>query len=120
MDTKTVYLSNGKPFLVMKNNENEFVYPDAKYTEIEPPKDLYFTEEYPLSFNFDTNEWHGLSELEYSDLKAKEEQPQTPNETDVVISDLTLQLMEAQDALVKLQNDMANLTLQVLESDNNA
>ena len=47
MDAKTVYLSNGKPFLVMKNSENEFIYPDAKYTEIEPPKDLYFTEEYP-------------------------------------------------------------------------
>ena len=106
MDAKTVYLSNGKPFLVMKNSENEFIYPDAKYTEIEPPKDLYFTEEYPLNFNFETNEWHGLSELEYIDLKAREEQPQTPNETDVKVSKLQLQLSMASIANSKLASEL--------------
>ena len=50
----------------------------------------------------------------------KIEVEETPDDKDVLIADLTLQLMETQNTVVNLQNDMANLTLQVLESGNNA
>ena len=45
---------------------------------------------------------------------------EVPDDKDVLIADLTLQLMETQNTVANLQNDMASLTLQVLESDINA
>lgn len=51
---------------------------------------------------------------EWLEQQPKIEVEETPDDKDVLIADLTLQLMETQNTVVNLQNDMANLTLQIL------
>ncbi|MCO6345118.1 hypothetical protein LZU21_07130 [Staphylococcus epidermidis] len=102
--------TNGAPKLVMNDEDVDL----EKYTEIQPPEGLY------QPIYFDGENWHGVSKEEWLKQQPKVEIEEVPDEKDVVISDLTLQLMKTQDALANLQNDMANLTLQVMESDNNA
>ncbi|MBE7320368.1 hypothetical protein INS13_13345 [Staphylococcus epidermidis] len=102
--------TNGAPKLVMNDEDVDL----ENYTEIQPPEGLY------QPIYFDGEKWVGTPYEEWLKQQPKVEIEEVPDEKDVVISDLTLQLMKTQDALANLQNDMANLTLQVMESDNNA
>ena len=102
--------TNGAPKLVMNDEDVDL----ENYTEIQPPEGLY------QPIYFDGEKWVGTPYEEWLKQQPKVEIEEVPDEKDVVISDLTLQLMKTQDALANLQNDMANLTLQAMESDNNA
>ncbi|MCD8899318.1 hypothetical protein K2V49_03265 [Staphylococcus gallinarum] len=51
---KIVYLwKNGNPVIVNKNEDNEYIYPKEKYTEIKPPSGIY------QPFYFDGSQWIG-------------------------------------------------------------
>nr|DAT27567.1 MAG TPA: hypothetical protein [Caudoviricetes sp.] len=109
--------SNGKPKLIKSVADEEtgkeyFDYNESDYTEEMPPPNLYE----PIHFN--NGKWIGVTKGEW--LKLNPEVEKLPDDKDILIADLTLQLMQTQDTVMNLQNDMANLTLQVLESDNNA
>lgn len=114
METKQIYFYDGTSFLVMENEDGELEYPEEQWTDIAPPEGIY------SPFYFDGKKWVGTSYEEWLEQQPKNEAEETPDEKDVLIADLTLQLMETQNTVVNLQNDMANLTLQVLESDINA
>lgn len=114
MEIKQVYFYDGTPFLVMKGKDGELEYPKEQWTDIAPPEGLY------EPIHFDGEKWVGTPYEEWLEQQPKFEVEEAPDDKDVLIADLTLQLMETQNTVVNLQNDMANLTLQVLESGNNA
>lgn len=114
MEVKQVYFYDGTPFLVMENKDGELEYPEGQWTDIAPPEGLY------EPIHFDGKKWIGTSYEEWLEQQPKVENEEVPDDKDILIADLTLQLMETQNTVVNLQNDMANLTLQVLESDINA
>ncbi|WP_415400869.1 hypothetical protein ACMVYO_10985 [Staphylococcus hominis] len=114
MEIKQIYLYDGTPFLVMENKDGELEYPEGEWTDIAPPEGIC------SPFYFDGEKWVGTSYEEWLEQQPKVENEEVPDDKDVLIADLTLQLMETQNTVVNLQNDMANLTLQVLESGNNA
>nr|DAY89407.1 MAG TPA: hypothetical protein [Caudoviricetes sp.] len=114
MEIKQIYFYDGTPFLAMENKDGELEYPEEQWTDIAPPEGLY------APIHFDGKKWIGTPYEEWLEQQPKFEVEETPDDKDVLIADLTLQLMETQNTVVNLQNDMANLTLQVLESDINA
>ena len=114
METKQIYFYDGTSFLVMENKDGELEYPEGQWTDIAPPEGLY------EPIHFDGKKWIGTPYEKWLEKQPKNEVEETPDDKDVLIANLTLQLMETQDTVVNLQNDMANLTLQVLESDINA
>ncbi|MEJ7420379.1 hypothetical protein [Staphylococcus haemolyticus] len=114
MEIKQIYLYDGTPFLVMENKDGELNYPKEQWTDIAPPEGIC------SPFHFDGKEWVGTPYEEWLEQQPKIEIEEVPDDKDVLIADLTLQLMDTQNTVVNLQNDMANLTLQVLESDINA
>lgn len=111
---KQIYLYDGTPYLIMENENGEIQYPEERWTDIEPPEGLY------EPIHFDGEKWVGAPYEEWLEQQPEIEVEETPDDKDVLIADLTLQLMETQNTVVNLQNDMASLTLQVLESDINA
>lgn len=114
METKQIYFYDGTSFLVMENKDGELEYPEGQWTDIAPPEGIC------SPFHFDGEKWVGTSYEEWLEQQPKNEVEETPDDKDVLIADLTLQLMETQNTVENLQNDMASLTLQVLESDINA
>ena len=114
MEIKQIYLYDGTPFLVMENKDGELEYPEGQWTDIAPPEGIC------SPFHFDGEKWVGTSYEEWLEQQPKIEVEEVPDDKDVLIADLTLQLMKTQNTVVNLQNDMASLTLQVLESDINA
>lgn len=100
---------DGTPALI----ENDEYNPDI-YTDVQPPNGLY------QPIHYDGNQWIGTPYEEWLKQQPKVEIEELPDDKDVLIADLTLQLMETQNTVVDLQNDVANLTLQVLESGINA
>lgn len=103
-----------------KSNGEAFLFDDKsdevtdEFTDIMPAEGLY------APIHFDGRKWVGTPYEEWLKQQPKVEVEEVPDEKDVLIADLTLQLMETQNTVANLQNDMANLTLQVLESDINA
>ena len=114
MEIKQIYFYDGTPFLVMENKDGELEYPKEQWTDIAPPEGLY------EPIHFDGKKWVGTPYDEWLKEQSKIEFEETTDEKDVLIADLTLQLIETQNTVANLQNDMANLTLQVLESGINA
>ena len=114
METKQIYFYDGTSFLVMENEDGELEYPEEQWTDIAPPEGIY------APFYFDGEKWVGTSYEEWLEQQPKVEVEEAPDAKDILIADLTLQLMETQNTVENLQNDMASLTLQVLESDINA
>lgn len=104
------YIENGKPSLI---KEGEF-YDKGVFTDVQPPSELY------QPIHYDGKKWVGTPYDEWLKEQSKIEFEETTDEKDVLIADLTLQLMETQNIVSNMQNDMASLTLQVLESDINA
>lgn len=103
-----------------KSNGEVFLFDDKlnevtdEFTDIMPGEGLY------APIHFDGKKWIGTPYEEWLKQQPKVEVEKVPDEKDVLIADLTLQLMETQNIVSNMQNDMASLTLQVLESDINA
>lgn len=114
MEIEQIYFYDGTPFLVIEGKDGESNYPKEQWTDIAPPEGIC------SPFHFDGKKWVGTPYEEWLEQQPKIEIEEVPDEKDVLIADLTLQLMETQNTVVNLQNDMASLTLQFLESDNNA
>lgn len=83
-----------------------------QYTDIQPPNGLYE----PIYFN--GREWVGTSYIEWQKSKSIDEVVEVlPDEKDEIIASLSIQLLEAQNAIATVQNDVANLTIQLLERE---
>lgn len=99
--------SDGAPKLI--DNEQ---FDTEQYTDIQPPNGLYE----PIYFN--GSEWIGTP---YEDWLAN--QPKLddieviPDEKDEIISELSIQLLETQTTIATVQDDVANLIIQLLERE---
>lgn len=116
MEYKQIYdVSNGKPELVMYDEMNELNYDVDKYTEIQPPNDIYE----PMHFN--GSEWIGTP---YEEWKMKQElvepNPTEIDEKDTVIAELSLELLKTQEELNDVRKDISDLTIQILGGTTNA
>lgn len=101
--------SDGKPFLIDESRER---YDKDLYTEIMPPSSLYW----PVKF--DGGKWVGTPYEEWIANHPKpDEVEEIPDEKDEIIADLSIQLLEAQNAISTVRNDVANLTIQLLERE---
>lgn len=120
---KIVYLLDGTPFMVNKNNEGEFVYPNDEYTEIKPPEGIY------QPFYYDGNEWIGTSKEEWELNNITDP---TPDELKLMVSNLQKQLvmsslnmskmsqvnMTQTDEINKLKEQLANVVIELTKLKN--
>lgn len=116
MGYKQIYdITNGKPELVMYDEMNELNYDVDKYTEIQPPNDIY------EPMHFDGSEWIGTP---YEEWKKKQEivepKPTEIDEKDTVIAELSLELLKTQEELNDVRKDISDLTIQILGGTTNA
>ncbi|WP_195212728.1 hypothetical protein [Staphylococcus epidermidis] len=99
--------SDGAPKLIETG-----IFDTEQYTEIQPPNGLY------QPIHFDGKEWIGTPYEEWIANHPKpDEVEEIPDEKDEIIADLSIQLLEAQNAISTVQNDVANLTIQLLERE---
>ncbi|MCG1303713.1 hypothetical protein K4Q53_08800 [Staphylococcus epidermidis] len=99
--------SDGAPKLIKTG-----IFDTEQYTEIQPPNGLY------QPIHFDGKEWIGTPYEEWIANHPKpDEVEEIPDEKDEIIADLSIQLLEAQNAISTVQNDVANLTIQLLERE---
>ena len=104
---KIVYLYDGKPFIVELNDEGEYVYPKDEYTEVAPPEGIY------QPFYYDGNEWIGTSKEEWESNLSKP--PISPSDNDFLNAQLISNDIEHNAKIEALQQDIANLTSELLE-----
>lgn len=102
------YIKNGKPSLI-KEDES---YDESVFTNVQPPSELY----QPIYFK--DGKWVGTPYEEWIANHPKpDEVEEIPDEKDEIIADLSIQLLEAQNAISTVRNDVANLTIQLLERE---
>ena len=120
---KIVYLYDGTPCLVYKDEEGEYQYPDDEWTEVSPPEGIY------SPFYFNGNEWIGTSkeELELNNITDP-----TPNDLKLMVSNLQKQLvmsnlnmskmsqvnMTQTNDIKELKEQLANVVLELTKLKN--
>ena len=99
---KVVYLwKNGQQVLVFSNNDGEYVYPEEKWTEQKPPTGIY------APFYYDGQKWVGQSK---EDFEKNVEVPEVePDDKDVIIANLSEQLLNTQLEIENVKKDMATV-----------
>lgn len=97
---------DGRPSLIEGDEFNSDIY-----TDIQPPNGLY------QPIHFDGNEWIGTPYEDWEKNQPEIEGEIIIDEKDKIIAELSLQLLETQSSLSQVQNDVANLTIQILESE---
>lgn len=99
--------SDGTPKLIELDT-----FDTKQYTDIQPPNGLY------QPIHFVDNEWIGTPYKEWLANQPKADEVEViPDEKDELIASLSIQLLEAQNAISTVQNDVANLTIQLLERE---
>ncbi|WP_308813536.1 hypothetical protein HWI46_08615 [Staphylococcus epidermidis] len=116
MEYKQIYdKSNGKPDLIMYDETQAINYDISKYTEIQPPSDIY------EPMHFEHNRWVGTP---YEEWKKQQEivdlEPTEIDEKDTVIAKLSLELLKTQEELNDVRKDISDLTIQILGGTTNA
>lgn len=104
---KIVYLYDGTPFIVELNEEGEYIYPKDEYTDVPPPEGIY------QPFYYDGNEWIGTSKEEWERNQFKP--PIAPSDNDFLNAQLISNDIEHNAKIESLQQDIANLTNELLE-----
>ena len=104
---KVVYLYDGTPYMVYKDEEGEYQYPDDEWTEVSPPEGIY------SPFYFNGNEWIGSTREEWLETLPKDE-PVNPSEIDFLNAQLISNDIEHNVKIKELQQDIANLATELL------
>ncbi|MCH8673944.1 hypothetical protein [Staphylococcus lugdunensis] len=105
---KVVYLwKNGQQVLVYQNEEGEYVYPEEKYTEEQPPQGIY------APFYYDGQKWVGQSKEDFENTLKKDDM--TVDEKDALIADLTIQVAGMNSKLEENNAVVSNLMVQVAQ-----
>lgn len=105
---KVVYLYDGTPYLAFVNDEGEYDYPEEEWTEVTPPEGIY------SPFYFNGNEWVGATKEEWLGTLPKQELD-NPDSNDLLNAQLLSNDLEHNSKIDGLQQDIANLTAQLLE-----
>ena len=120
---KIVYLYDGTPYMVYKDEEGEYQYPDDEWTEIPPPEGIY------SPFYFNGNEWIGTSKEEWELNNITDP---TPNDLKLMVSNLQKQLvmsnlnmskmsqvnMTQTNDIKELKEQLANVVLELTKLKN--
>ena len=104
---KVVYLYDGTPCLVYKDEDGEYQYPNDEWTEVSPPEGIY------SPFYFNGNEWIGSTREEWlENLPVDEEN--IPSDKDFLNAQLISNDIEHNAKIKELQQDIANLATELL------
>ena len=120
---KIVYLYNGTPYMVYKDEEGEYQYPNDEWTEVSPPEGIY------SPFYFNGNEWVGTSKEEWELNNITDP---TPNDLKLMVSNLQKQLvmsnlnmskmsqvnMTQTNDIKQLKEQLANVVLELTKLKN--
>ena len=120
---KIVYLYDGTPYMVYKDEEGEYQYPNDEWTEVSPPEGIYS----PFYFNGD--EWIGTSKEEW---ELNNITNPTPNDLKLMVSNLQKQLvmsnlnmskmsqvnMTQTNDIKELKEQLANVVLELTKLKN--
>ena len=120
---KIVYLYDGTPCLVYKDEDGEYQYPDDEWTEVPPPEGIY------SPFYFNGNEWIGTSKEEWELNNITDP---TPNDLKLMVSNLQKQLvmsnlnmskmsqvnMTQTNDIKQLKEQLANVVLELTKLKN--
>ena len=120
---KIVYLYDGTPYMVYKDEEGEYQYPDDEWTEVSPPEGIY------SPFYFNGNEWVGTSKEEW---ELNNITNPTPNDLKLMVSNLQKQLvmsnlnmskmsqvnMTQTNDIKQLKEQLANVVLELTKLKN--
>ena len=120
---KIVYLYDGTPCMVYKDEEGEYQYPDDEWTEVSPPEGIY------SPFYFNGNEWIGTSKEEWELNNITDP---TPNDLKLMVSNLQKQLvmsnlnmskmsqvnMTQTNDIKELKEQLANVVLELTKLKN--
>ena len=120
---KIVYLYDGTPYMVYKDEEGEYQYPDDEWTEVNPPSGIY------SPFYFNGNEWIGTSKEEWELNNITDP---TPNDLKLMVSNLQKQLvmsnlnmskmsqvnMTQTNDIKQLKEQLANVVLELTKLKN--
>lgn len=106
--------TDGMPELIQDRYDEEsevsiFNYDKDLYTDSMPPSHLY----QPIQFNEETNDWKGITKEEWESNQPKP--PIEPDGTDFLNAQLISNDIEHNAKIEGLQQDVANLTSEVLE-----
>ena len=105
---KIVYLYDGTPYMVYKDEEGEYQYPDDEWTEVSPPEGIY------SPFYFNGNEWIGSTREEWLESLPGDKLV-IPNDNDFLNAQLISNDIEHNGKINELQEDIANLTTELLK-----
>ena len=97
---KIVYLYDGTPYMVYKDEEGEYQYPDDEWTEVSPPDGIY------SPFYFNGNEWIGATREEWLG-SLPESDPHIPNANEMMLAQAQMQVTKTANQLVKSQKEQA-------------
>ena len=120
---KIVYLYDGTPYMVYKDEEGEYQYPNDEWTEVSPPEGIY------SPFYFNGNEWIGTSKEEWELNNITDP---TPNDLKLMVSNLQKQLvmsnlnmskmsqvnMTQTNDIKQLKEQLANVVLELTKLKN--
>ena len=120
---KLVYLYDGTPYMVYKDEEGEYQYPNDEWTEVSPPEGIY------SPFYFNGNEWIGTSKEEWELNNITDP---TPNDLKLMVSNLQKQLvmsnlnmskmsqvnMTQTNDIKELKEQLANVVLELTKLKN--
>lgn len=107
---KIVYLYDGTPYMVYKDEEGEFQYPDDEWTEVSPPEGIY------SPFYFNGNEWIGSTREEWLESLPGDE-PKPPDQSILQMAQTQMQVAESSYQLRGTQKQLANSMLEIAEKD---
>ena len=100
---KVVYLwKNGQAIIVHKNEEDEYVYPDEKWTENKPPQGII------LPCYYDGKQWIGQTQDELEKMLPEVEIP--VDDKDIAIAKLTSLVVDLQEEVMSLKQNIALIT----------
>ena len=110
---KIVYLYDGTPYLVYKNEEGEYQYPNDEWTEVSPPEGIY------SPFYFNGNEWVGSTREEWLESLPKDEngESQLPDPSMIQMAQTQMQVAESSYQLRETQQKLAETMMDNAEKD---
>lgn len=97
---KIVYLYDGTPYMVYKDEEGEYQYPNDEWTEVSPPEGIY------SPFYFNGNEWVGATREEWLG-SLPESDPHIPSANEMMLAQAQMQVTKTANQLVKSQKEQA-------------
>ena len=108
---KQVFDYSGNPYILRVDSNDEILesekekYNLYKYTDIMPPKELYPPR------TFDGSKWHGATAEEYEN--SNKPPVITPDETQMVLANLQMQLVQSESKLKNLESSYDELRKEI-------